>query len=142
MIEQGLVTFLKAAPGLAALVGGGVFPQHAPQGQTFPRVLYQVLTEQRKHSLQGAAGFTVVRLQLDAQGRGPASYADAKAVEEQLRQCLDGFRGLWGNFRVQFCFLEDSPDDYVPPASADEAGVDDVGVVIRAGFDEAIPPLP
>lgn len=145
MIAKGLINFLLGNPGAqplpadpnpqsrilaqAALVqataGSRVYLNKSPQAAspaqpTYPYAIVHKVRGLHPQALGGPVGVgapsvAVVWYALDGQ--------TANQLGDQVRQLLNGYRGRWGAFTVQGCFLEDEGDDYLPPAHVDEIGV-------------------
>lgn len=99
MIEQALVTFLKAAPSLDALVADRIGPIPIPAGDTGLWITYQPITLMHLESHDGINGLTKVRMQLNITGTDLPSVF---TVRDALHSLLLGCRWvMWGSVRVQ-----------------------------------------
>ena len=94
-LEQGLVTFLEAFS--PAIAGGRIHPLVLPQNTTLPAVTYQRISGPRVRSLSGPGGKARARIQIDV---WDSTYLSAKDVATQIRQALDGYKGLMGTVQV------------------------------------------
>ena len=94
-IEEGLVVFLKAHAGLAALVGVRIKPDFLPQKSDLPCLTYQRISTPRviTHDTTGSAGTAYPRIQFDAYA---ITRKGAKAIVDQLRAALQGYTGSMG----------------------------------------------
>ena len=90
LIEATLRAYLAAHAGLAALVGGRIYPIRLPQGTGLPAVCYRRVSGVRKHNVNGLTLVARPRFQFDCWAY---SYAEAKAVAEEVRQALNGYHG-------------------------------------------------
>jgi hypothetical protein len=135
-VEEGLYAYLSTFAGLTALVADRVYPQKKPQGNSFPQVSFFLVSEPRDHTLMGATGLPTARVQLDCWG---LIYPDAKAVAEQVRLALDGYRGLMGAVTVQCARVTDRHDDYLSPANKDDVGTHRVIVEAWVSYQETVP---
>lgn len=124
-IKGDLVTYLRAFPGLTALVGTRVAFHHAAQswrtsaGAVQASVVIQQIDGDHKHHTRGATGRVIGRFQLtciDDDGVG------GEAVAEQVRQALDGYRGAMGSTWISMCNLADQRSEHVPPSDGGGLG--------------------
>lgn len=90
---------------VSGLVGARMYPTALPQNATFPAISYQLVSEIRTPTMLHPDTLPEARVQIDAWGK---TFAQAHAVAEALRECLDGFRGQM-----------DSPGIYVGGIFAD-----------------------
>lgn len=125
-LRAGLRAYLIADPAIAAVVGSDaatarVYPVQLPQGQTQPSIVYQRVTGQGDHHMQGASGLSRPRLQIDCW----AQDADTAAtLADLVKERIDGFRGElhYGEsspsdvVAVQGVFFDNEADDYDPAA--------------------------
>ncbi len=112
MIEEAIFARLSGWAGLAGLVGTSIYPMRAPQNVPAPYVVYQRISAPRLRSLLGGSGQANPRIQIDAYG---TSYAQSKAVAEQVRLALDNFRGTvrlpdGTSVKIGACSLETDRD--------------------------------
>lgn len=114
--ELAVLTLLKNAAAVAALVGARIYPLTAPQPPTYPLVTFQRISGVRWRSLSGPSGMAQPRIQVDAYA---TTYAGAKALATAVRQTLDGYRGPVQvtsgpatYVRVGGCTLESDQDLY------------------------------
>ncbi len=91
--EEALFAHLKDCTGLKNLVGDRIYPLVLPQKAVLPAVTYQKISGERLHELQGDTGFTRPVYQLSCLAE---TYAQCKAVAEQVRLCLQNHSGLMG----------------------------------------------
>jgi hypothetical protein len=144
MIEKGLIPFLLADAGVAALVGTRVYPNKVPQDvTTWPRIILHRISTTRPKSNQGRVGQVSARLQLECWG---LTYLSAKTLAMAVLNArgpdgiagprLDGFKGRMGNVVVQSCFAEDEREDYFAPAFGDDVGAHRVMFDLVIWFEE------
>lgn len=82
---------LVAAPAVAALVVGRVFPQVLPQGVTMPALRYVVVSDVPQNSLGGfTAGLRNVRVQVDAFSK---KYLEAQTLADAVVGALGSLTG-------------------------------------------------
>lgn len=93
MFEEALFTHLCNAAGVKAIVQDRVFPLMIPQNISLPVVTYQKISGERLHYLQGDTGYTVPVFQISARAE---TYAQCKALAEEIRLCLQNFTGQMG----------------------------------------------
>jgi hypothetical protein len=84
MIEEDIYTALSGFAGLSALVSTRIYPKRAPQGATFPHVVYQRVSGARITNLD-TESIQNPRYQFDCWS---TSYDEAKAVAVQLEAAL------------------------------------------------------
>ena len=114
-IETALYTRLAAFAGLTSLVSTRIYPGVTAQPPTYPFVVYQRISGPRIQKITGPSGVAQARFQIDA-------WADtvlgARAVADQIRYALDGYRGTSDTIVVKGSTLlddRDFVDDSVPP---------------------------
>lgn len=117
MIEEDLVTYLKTADALMALVGNGdspltcrIYPLVLPQSWTAPAIVYQLINSDRLFNLAGVAGRAEKLFQITISG---SSYGQVKSVADALRSALNGYSGAMGASSVGYVKLESDIDDYL-----------------------------
>lgn len=109
MSEKAVYAILKAASGVAALVATRIHPLTAPQSETVPFITYQRISAERTRDTRGPTGRARTRLQVDGYA---ATYPEAKALANAVRQALDGWRGTAASVRVWSAALESDVDFY------------------------------
>ena len=102
-------------------VNQGVYPNAAPEGSLYPKIVYQVISHQRVKSLVGYSGLAHPRVQIDIYGQ---AYGDCDTIANLLiqRGGLDDPAGLpayWQSVLVQSCRIISQRDFYIPPQSGD-----------------------
>ena len=121
MIEQAIFTRLSGWAPLASLVATRIYPMRAPQNAAPPFITYQRISAPRLRSITGGSGQANPRIQVDVYAK---SYAGAKALATQVRECLDNFRGTiftgaGASVTVRSCSLDSDRDlldpDVEPP---------------------------
>ncbi len=93
MFEEVLCSYLINNFGIHALVGDRVYPLMMPQNCPLPAVIYQKISGERLHSLQGDTGYTTPVFQITSRAD---TYSECKALAEQVRLSLQNFTGLMG----------------------------------------------
>lgn len=112
VIEEGLYAHLSGLAGLTALISNRIYPLKAPQDAIYPLVVIQRVSGPRVYSHDGASGLAYPRFQISSWGR---SAAEAKAVANQVRIGMNGFKGTMGDdVEVDACFLATELDRYDP----------------------------
>lgn len=109
MLEEGLYTHLMNQSAVTDLISTRLYPLIVPQDADLPAVAYQRITGAPAHSHEGPSGLARARIQLTIVA---ASYSEAKAVAEAVRQALDGKRRGLGGVDVGMCMLADDADDW------------------------------
>jgi hypothetical protein len=90
MIERAVRAHLIATAGVQALVASRIHPFRAPQGAVPPFIVYQRISGERLHTLDGPTGRVHPRIQIDAYA---TTYPAARAIADAVRGALDGFQG-------------------------------------------------
>ncbi len=106
MLAESLRDYLIADSGLSALVSERVHPVLLPQNSTLPAVTYQLISQDPLHTLDGPVNLNRPRVQFDVWAD---TYLEMEAVNDALRNALDGFTGGIGgsppSLIVQGAFL-------------------------------------
>lgn len=113
MIGAAIVQML-ADPDMVALVGDRVYPVRLPAEPVLPAIAYQVVTESRKQAPWGRLPWVKSLVQLSVVG---ATYGEAHAVANALRQVLDRRRGVFAGIEVRGVVdegMHDEGDDAGP----------------------------
>lgn len=121
-----LVTFLE---GLSTVAGDRIYPQILPQKPTFPAITFNQVSGVRERDLCGPTGRTKPRITINAWAE---RYADARALADQIRVGLSGFKGTIGDSpgtTVDDLILDNEFDQY-----EDEAGTKGVHRVLQDYF--------
>ena len=132
-IEDGLNSLLLAQPDIKGLVVDRIFPNEAPEGSSFPRVVYTVRSNQHDHVMSGSDGLPEMTLNVECQS---GSYDQAKLVADTVRRLLDGYRGYAGEHFVNGAFYEDAFDQPSPAIRGEEKGIKARVVVLRLMYTE------
>lgn len=108
--------------GIAALIGGPddaarYFPGTAPAGTPLPYITWQRIADARHSHQGGTAALAGPDFQLDIWG---ADSESVNAVEQALRDRLDGFRGLMLGVDVAGVFIQSAADDFQDPRDGSE----------------------
>lgn len=102
-IRGGLRTYLLADAPVAALVGTRVYPVKLPQGVTAASLVYNEISGQGDHHMEGASGLVTARMQIGAW----ATTADAAhGLFLAVKEAIDGYQGLMGSVYVQGVFID------------------------------------
>lgn len=89
-----LVAELTADSGVSTLVGTRIRPGSAAQSDTLPVVIIDLLGDAPEHHMEGVLGLTFKTFQITSLDE---DRIDADALDEAVRQALDGFRGTMGS---------------------------------------------
>lgn len=112
-IRPGFRAFLLASSGVTSLAGQRVFPLRMPQGETRASVVYQRISGEGDHHMQGASGMNRVRMQVGAWAK---ETDDANALADAVKFRLDGYKGPMGSgaalVQVQGVFFVNERDLY------------------------------
>lgn len=117
-IRPALRAYLLADSGIAALVGDRIYHIKMPQGVTQPSIVFNRISGQGDHHMQGASGLNRPRIQIDCWAKSSADAAVALA--NLVKERIDGFKGSVGygsnspqdSVTVQGVFFESERDDY------------------------------
>jgi len=90
LAEEHLFSRLSGFAGITALISSRIYPIKIPPNTTMPALTYTRISGRRIESLLGNSALCYARYQLDAWGR---KYSDVKALAEQVRLCLEGYKG-------------------------------------------------
>ena len=116
MIESGLAKLLATDSRYTAVCPAAPYPVLLPvlDESGLPALTYQVISSQPDATLDGASNVTEYRIQYDAWGK---TYTGVKAVQDALRQVLDGYSGLLSDGTVVFDVIRDTASDLYEPDS-------------------------
>jgi hypothetical protein len=91
-IEQGLEYYLTHYAGLIALISTRTYLNRIPQGTVIPCLTFQRISTPRvlSHDTSGMTGTAYPRFHFDSWA---ISYASAKAINDQVRAALNGYKG-------------------------------------------------
>lgn len=110
-IEDLIFGRLSAFSGVTAIVGSGssarIFPGFAEQDTAPPYIVYQRVAGPRVTVLDGASGLAQPVYQIDAYA---GTKDAAKALADQIRIALNGFRGTVGSETAKGSTLLDDRD--------------------------------
>lgn len=106
-IRPALRSFLSADAAIAALVVSGgttrIYPIKMPQGVTATGIVYNEVSGQGDHHMEGTSGLVQIRMQIAAWAQtADAAHALFLAIKERI----DGYSGLMGEVYVQGCFID------------------------------------
>lgn len=110
MITEAFYAKLAATTGLTSLVSTRIYPIRLPQNPVFPCVTFQVISEPRIHSLDGASAPNAI-IQVDCWAR---QHKEAHQVAEAVMAAFDSFAGTMGSVTVSACLLQNRQEIYEP----------------------------
>lgn len=94
-MEEDFLALLRGDAGLTSLVADRInFGEH-PQGEAFPAIVLNTISDIEDHHMNGSGGLFSGRVQLDCYG---VSYGAAKIVSRAARAVLHHYRG--GGFLI------------------------------------------
>jgi hypothetical protein len=97
--EEVLYNRLSNHAGLNALVPASrIFYVKKPAGAVLPAVTYFRVYGQRVESMTGSSALAFARFQVDAWAK---TYPEVKAVAEQVRMALQGYKGTFSGTTIQ-----------------------------------------
>ena len=136
-IEFDLAEYLKARPGVLALVGARVYAEPAEQDAVRPLIVYKLQPGSTRHyHSTGSSGLVEADIELTFQG---TTYKEARAVYDAVRNEIDGFQGQWQATEVRRSTLTPPSSATFPPAQGDEVGVPSVKAIAEVIYRESLP---
>ena len=118
VLENGLVSYLKATAGITTLVSSRIYPFMFPDGVTMPCLVYQRIDTPRTltHDTSGATGdLAHPRFQFDAWAE---TYSEVKVITDALRAALNGKTGSIGSganaFTIQAALVDNEAPEREP----------------------------
>lgn len=112
-IRIGLRAFLIADAAIAAAVAevGGtkwrVYPVRLPQATTGASIVYNRISGQGDHHMQGPSGLARVRMQIDCWA---PSHDTSTSLADIVKEAIDGYQGMMGSVFVQGVFFDGERD--------------------------------
>lgn len=97
-IYEAFTAYLKAHPGLTALIGQRIFPDEIPQGTALPCVSYMEISDVPDHLYSGQDTLEHPIYQFTAYA---ATKNQARAVARQIQNALSDYSGLMSGIEVQ-----------------------------------------
>ena len=107
-IEYAIRTKLVGAAAVTAIVGTRIHAIKLPQNATMPAITYQVVSDIPEYDMEGDAGVSTMRLQVECHDRerqGYDAYNGARVLGAAVRAALSGFKGTIGSDTIQSLFL-------------------------------------
>ena len=101
-IEEALVAYLLAQPGLTALIGNRLYPDLLEDDTSLPAVVYLNVSDTKDHTLAGQLDLESPVIQFTAYA---TTKAGAKAVAAQLKTALSDYHGTLSGVPVQYIKL-------------------------------------
>ena len=107
-IEDAIYQKFLADPNITAIIGSGhdarVYPMILPQNVQFPAVHFSRVSAERLYSMDGKTGLVSTRFQFESYSR--ESPEEVKNLSEAIRRCLEVFRGIVEEIKINGIFLE------------------------------------
>lgn len=106
-LEAAFYAYVTAQSSVTDIVGDRVYQDVMPQTETYPAIVYSLISENRSesgYSLTGANGQVESRLQVTCYSNTRPKVA--RQLYDALRMRLNGFKGLWGGTEIQSCFID------------------------------------
>jgi hypothetical protein len=119
-MEESLVSYLKAASGITALIGANpvrIYWTLAPQNVAKPYVTLQRVSGNRDMHMMGPSGLVESRVQIDCYG---LTYAASKGVARAVEARISGFKGTHSGTVFGGVFLDAERDGYEDDATPDK----------------------
>lgn len=137
-VEQDTQVFLAADIGVQGLVGSRIFPVYAPQGSTFPLIVYSRIDTDREPGLSndGYNGINFALLQFDCWG---TSYAMAVAVADAVRHAIiNKFNQNVVSHYIYMFHFSNERDEIAVPEAGQEAPYFNRQIQVRVKHSEAV----
>lgn len=111
-IAKAVYDFLIADAGINAAVGGRIFRDRVPQGESFPAIIIQVISTNHNYHLTNESAVRDSRIQIDAYDRGPTPQHEV--IAELINSRISGYRGDLNS--EMFCDSATFDDDVNMPS--------------------------
>jgi hypothetical protein len=112
-LRPALRAFLLGDTAIQVIVSGRVFPMVLPQGERRASIVYNRISGDGDHTMDGATGLARPRYQIDCWAADPDQ---AAALSNLVKSRIDGYRGTMGSgadqVTVQGVFLANEGDGY------------------------------
>ena len=135
-MKDALITYLNTVSGLTTLVGSRIRIGFAEQSDPRPYLVIHHIDSEHAHHMTAATGKAIDRYQFDCVG---STTVQASNVAEQVRQALDGFRGVMDSVYVSMCHLDSERDDNTAPIEGLHTGIFVVQQDYRIGWTVSVP---
>ncbi|MGB0889859.1 MAG: DUF3168 domain-containing protein [Solirubrobacterales bacterium] len=89
-----------------------IYPLKLPQNPTFPAITYRVISDVPEYDLEGEAGLSHARIQIDCYGAsssGEDPYDVARALGLEVRAALSAYQGTVDGVEFQTSFVVGGP---------------------------------
>lgn len=110
-IRPGFREFVLAAPGVSAVASTRMYPVRLPQGTNGASIVYNRISGQGDHHMQGPSGLARIRMQVDTWS---TDLDVATSLANLVKEAIDGYRGVMGSgeasVMVQGVFFESERD--------------------------------
>jgi hypothetical protein len=111
-MEEGLIAYLLADAGVAALVATRVYWLRRPQGGALPSITLQIVSTDREYTQAGREGLVGYLVQIDVWG---ATFKSMKQVQRAVIAALDSlsttpFQGAFIESERETAEDQDGPD--------------------------------
>ena len=116
VVEEALVSVLKAASAVTNICSTRVYPAVVPQKGTIPALTYQRISGPRIRDLDGPDGMATPRFQINCWS---TTYKGAFTLSNAVRGVLDNYSGTVLSVVIHDCALEDEGDMFEPQVGAD-----------------------
>lgn len=135
-IGKAIKARLTAHAGTDALVDGRIYPEEAPQGPTYPLIVYQVIGAPRTYVMGGATGEVDADVQIDCYA---GTYEEVGDLATQVRLALNFFAGTSGGVVVERVFLDNEFGNPEPQlVRSDEVGIRRRTMLFTVHYAEAV----
>lgn len=108
MIEDALFTRMSGFAGLSALIATRVYPVLLPQNPTYPAATYAFISGVPASAMGADVGFTRKRARVTVWSK---TYLEMTGVADQVRLCLERWRGTVNGVVIQDTYVENASLD-------------------------------
>lgn len=142
-IEEALQTYFLSKTEITDILGTGtafrLFPDFARGGTAFPYATYQISGTEPAQHLEGSSELYGITMEYDIWGTSKSS---VRSVAKALRNLLDGFLGVMGDFDIRGSRLENEFDRFENPTQGDDIGTFNRVITFEIWYNRPIPTLP
>lgn len=115
LIEDALFDYLRASPGVQAIVGSRLYPDAAPDTASLPYITFSLISSVHERHLGGNSGVAHPRVSIDCWG---LTSDDVNNLVEKVRLALDGLRGNMAGLSVDLAYLDGVAADFQEPTKS------------------------
>ncbi|WP_422930083.1 tail completion protein gp17 [Singulisphaera sp. PoT] len=117
-----LVATLERDPELSAIVGRRIFPDFVPQGQPYPALVYQIISDVPGSNLDGRDKTFRSRVQFKSYARSRSACTELFLALERRFNGFQGRLGGIGGIEVTEAIIPDASSNYTPQVDGSDQG--------------------